>query len=132
MKTLTIASPKNLNFYEKIIYTLKLFWFVFFISVASGMFPNMTEYLDEITYISHILVSLILIIVFNPIKPFRYRPYHGKMAFSTGLYVLLSTSLVEFLERSKKRYKTIKKDVIIPIKKDFQFVSKSFFKKMLI
>ena len=71
MKTLTIASPKNLNFYEKIIYTLKLFWFVFFIAVASGMFPNMSEYLDEITYISHIIVSLILIVVFAVKKKWK-------------------------------------------------------------
>ena len=69
------------------------------------------KYLEEITYFYHAIICLLLIILFNPIRPFKYNPVYRKIIFTAASYMFISLNLMEILEQYIIKPKKIIDDI---------------------
>jgi len=91
-----------INFIKISTYFLAISWVVLYIYSLIGK-KETKKTIHKITHIYHILVCLLLIIIFNPIKPFRYKKAYRPIVFTAATYMFLSLNLLEITEFIKKK-----------------------------
>ena len=98
------------NIYRYIIYFVYFTYFLYILAIF-GITKYAPTYLTTLRNVIKIYVSLILIIKFNPItfKGDRISKFDKNLIFSSALFLLLSTSLITFLE--KKFFTLLKKHI---------------------
>tara|TARA_B100000902_G_scaffold400050_1_gene475213 strand:+ start:7356 stop:7679 length:324 start_codon:yes stop_codon:yes gene_type:complete len=75
--------------------------YILYLFVILGVTKYAPEYLNIIKNIIKIYVAIILIIKFNPInfKQKKLSEFDNNLIFSSGLFLLLSTSIISILEK---------------------------------
>lgn len=88
-------------------YTKTLFW-ILYIFVFFGVWSAAPEYLSKVQSMLKIVIGVILIYLFNPYAKTKFTNFHRQVVFSSGILLLLSSSLASFL----KNLPIIKKFII--------------------
>ena len=83
---------------KSIYYYLTTIYAILYIAVLFGSFHFAPEYLIYITSITKIYIALMLIYRFNPLtKKTSLSNDDKKMVFSSGVYLLLTTTIGDYL-----------------------------------
>ena len=92
------------KFYEIIFFYGINISFILYILVFFGIGSFAPEYLDIIQYILKIFVGLILLILYNPLtyKKREFREFDRSIVFTSGLFLLLSTTLFQSIQNYLK------------------------------
>lgn len=87
--------------------------YILYIIVLLGLSKYAPQYLDLLRDFIKIYISLILIIKFNPLKTNSsyMSEFDKKLVFSSGVFLLLTTSLTSFVEKYLNNI--VKKDNLI-------------------
>lgn len=72
--------------------TLYITWALYF-AIAFGLSINAPQYLNTLNSYVKIYVSLFLILRFNPFRKVKFTELDGKIAFSSGMFLLTTTAL---------------------------------------
>jgi hypothetical protein len=88
-------------------YTKTLFW-ILYIFVFFGVWAEAPEYLSMVQSMLKIVIGVILVYLFNPFTKTKFTNFHRQVVFSSGILLLLSSSLASFL----KNLPIIKKFII--------------------
>jgi hypothetical protein len=75
------------NIYDFIIY----FTYFLYFAIALGISAAAPKYLDLVNYYIKIYTSIFLILRFNPFTKIKFTSLDKKVAFTAGIFVLLST-----------------------------------------
>lgn len=81
---------KTFNIIQGII--LLLYGIVFF-----GLWHSAPHYLHQFILFFNLFISAVLIILFNPLAHYKFKPIHKKIAFSAGIAILMHSSLIKML-----------------------------------
>lgn len=81
--------------YENLVVTLYAVYFVLFF----GIINIDPEYINDLRWAMQVFVCVFLIYRFNPLKTHVLKPYDAKIIFSSALFLLVNTGLVELFER---------------------------------
>jgi len=91
---------KNINIHkfqsEAFSFILYLTWFLYFV-IAFGLSANAPQYLNDLQYYVKIYVSFFLILRFNPFRRVKFTELDGKIAFSSGIFLLATTAVDKIL-----------------------------------
>ena len=96
---------------KNLTYLFTISWVILF---GISFFYNdsiINKYLEEITYFYHAIICLLLIILFNPIIPFKYNPAYRKIIFTGATYMFISLNLMEIVEQYMYKPKKIIDDI---------------------
>lgn len=96
---------------SKIYYYMKFILYTLYVFLFFGLWNKAPQYIYYLDYFIKILVSFILIFSFNPFRNTKFTEFHKEVAFSAGLFLLLSTSLTSFFENLKGTYYNIQTDI---------------------
>ena len=89
-----------INFIKLSTYFLAISWAVLFIY---SLISKTKKIIHKITHVYHILVCLLLIILFNPIRPFKYKKSYRPIVFTAAIYMFISLNLLEITDMVKKK-----------------------------
>lgn len=97
------------NIYYGFLITLYILYFLAFFNLWNEA-PDYIVYFD---YFVKLIVSLILIVVFNPYYKIvdEKTSFHNEIAFTSGLFLLTTIGIMNIFERIIGFYKKVKKDV---------------------
>jgi len=91
---------KNINIHkfqsEAFSFILYLTWFLYFV-IAFGLSANAPQYLNDLQYYVKIYVSFFLILRFNPFRRVKFTELDGRIAFSSGIFLLATTAVDKIL-----------------------------------
>ena len=75
--------------------------YILYILIIFGITKYAPQYLDMLKNIIKIYVSIILIVKFNPytFKEKKISEFDSRLVFSSGIFLLLSTSIISILEK---------------------------------
>lgn len=93
------------KFYENLfLYGLKLSYVLYFLAIL-GISSLAPKYLSNLRIILKIYIALLLIYFYNPItyKEKKFTDFDRQLAFSAGIFLLLSTTLVDGIEEYFKK-----------------------------
>lgn len=93
------------KFYENLfLYGLKLSYVLYFLAIL-GISSLAPKYLSNLRIILKIYIALLLIYFYNPItyKEKKFTDFDRQLAFSAGIFLLLSTTLVDGIEEYLKK-----------------------------
>ena len=76
--------------------------YILFFLAFTGIWKSAPLYLEEVNNYYKIVVSLVLLYIFNPYLKTEIKPVHERMAFNAGLYLLLSSNLLLLFNRVVK------------------------------
>ena len=74
--------------------------YVLYILVVIGISTYAPKYLETVKTFLKIYVGLLLVILYNPItyKESKFTDFHRKLVFSSGIFLLLSSTLISGIE----------------------------------
>ena len=74
--------------------------YLLYILVVIGITRYAPEYLEGLKTFLKIYVGFILVILYNPItyKEIKFTDFHRKLVFSSGVFLLLSSTLISGIE----------------------------------
>ena len=92
------------KFYETIFFYLINISFILYIFVFLGVGGFAPQYLEYLQYGLKIFVSIILIILYNPItyREKKFNEFDRQIVFTSGMFLLLSTTLFDSFEKYLK------------------------------
>ncbi len=95
-----------MKYYEHIYEYLLYISYMMYIFIIFGVTKYAPEYLNSLKNIIKVYISLILIIKFNPFnfKERKLREFDNRLVFSAAIFLLLSTSMITFIENYLKKY----------------------------
>jgi hypothetical protein len=87
---------------------IMIFTYFLYFAIALGISAAAPKYLDLVNYYTKIYISIFLILRFNPFTKIRFTSLDKKIAFTAGIFVLLSTFpiykiLISYLTNIKKK-----------------------------
>ncbi len=89
------------KFYQNIFFYGINISFILYILAFLGLGGCAPQYLDYLQYGLKIYVSIILIILYNPItyKEREFKEFDRSIVFTSGLFLLLSTTILDNIEK---------------------------------
>jgi len=81
---------------------IRMITIIFYILILFGIVNSAPEMLDTFNYYIQIYVSLFLIYRFNPIRTIKVNDLDIKIAFSAGLFILLTTTIGHMIQSKIK------------------------------
>ena len=89
------------------------FSYVMYFAVIFGVFTTVPEYLDELNSLVKLLIAFILLFKFNPFQQnYIVTKFDKKIIFTSGIYLLLTTVVGEYLVRYNNiLHEIIKKNI---------------------
>lgn len=88
------------NAYQKIfLYGINITYILYIVAVI-GVSTYAPRYLETLKTFLKIYVGLLLVILYNPItyREIKFTNFHRKLVFSSGVFLLLSSTLVSGIE----------------------------------
>ena len=97
------------------LYSIYISYILYFLALF-GITNYAPKYLDYLKTFLKVYVGLVLIIFYNPLtyKKRQFTEFDRKIAFSSGLFLLLSTSIIGSFEKSlqEKTKEFVKTNII--------------------
>lgn len=92
------------KFYETIFFYLINISFILYILVFLGFGGIAPQYLEYLQYSLKLFVSIVLIILYNPIsyKEKKFNDFDRQIVFTSGIFLFLSTTLLDSFEKYLK------------------------------
>lgn len=85
------------NFQEKVFYIAVTISYILYGLTLFGLYKKAPEYLYTLNMAMKIYVSLFLIIRFNPYVKNTFTNFDRKIAYTSGIFLLLTTTLIDIL-----------------------------------
>ena len=83
-----------MKYYENMYYYGKYALYVLYIIAFLGLWDDAPNYLAELDYYLKVLVSVVLMYFFNPMRStHEFKQFHRDVAFSAGFFLFASTAL---------------------------------------
>ena len=88
--------------YKNIFILLSLLWIVFYVIILFRLWNDALFYLDMLNYYYRLYMAGILLYFFNPWTNVGMDSFHKSLIFSTALYLIASTTITDFVIRTKE------------------------------
>ena len=86
-----------MKWYEKTFIYMTYIIYVLYFIVFFGLWNSAPSYLYTLNYWRQIFVGILLIYYFHPFKKTRFTEFHRKIVFTSGLFLLGTSTLHEIL-----------------------------------
>jgi hypothetical protein len=88
--------------YKNVFILLSLLWIVFYVIILFRLWNDALFYLDMLNYYYRLYMAGILLYFFNPWGTVGMDSFHRSLIFSTALYLIASTTITDFVKRTKE------------------------------
>jgi hypothetical protein len=88
--------------YKNVFILLSLLWIVFYVIILFRLWNDALFYLDMLNYYYRLYMAGILLYFFNPWGTTGMDSFHRSLIFSTALYLIASTTITDFVKRTKE------------------------------
>jgi hypothetical protein len=85
------------DFIEKTFNIIQVIIMILYGIIFFGLWHSAPRYLNKFILIFNLFISCVLIILFNPLSDFKFKPIHKQIAFSAGVAILMHSSLVNII-----------------------------------
>ena len=100
-----------MKYLQSLYYYLKYSLYALYVIGYLGLWTNAPNYIETFDYTIRSLISIILIISFNPFTNVKLTRFHSDVAFSAGIIILLSLSLEKLTSYIENTYQDIREVV---------------------
>lgn len=88
--------------YKNIFIILSLSWIILYVFILFRLWDDAVFYLNNVNYFYRLYMAFILLIFFNPWSKVGMDDFHKNLIFSVALYLIASTTLTDFIIRTKE------------------------------
>lgn len=85
------------EYHKKIFSVIFKMMEIFLILSIIGVYSKAPHYLNTLNIIARTYISIFLIMYFNPISKHKFTEFDRKIVFRAGIFLLLSTTLIQYL-----------------------------------
>ncbi len=98
-----------MKYYENIYKYGKILFYVLYFLAFFGLWDKAPIYFKDVDYFFKLFLAIILIILFNPLNnTTEFTKMHRNIVFSSGVFLLTTTTLNAFKTNSKLAYDHLK------------------------
>lgn len=87
--------------YKNVFIILSLSWVILYLFVLFRLWDDAIFYLNNINYFYRLYMAGVLLFFFNPWVHIGMDDFHKSLIFSVALYLIASTTLTDFIIRTK-------------------------------
>jgi uncharacterized membrane protein len=99
------------KWYEKTFNVLTILIYALYVALLVFGWNRAPGYLETINNVTQIFVGLMLIYFFNPFMSYRYDPFHRKLAFTAGFFLISATILTQIMVVVQRILKPVRKEI---------------------
>ena len=101
-----------MKWYEKSFNYLTYISIALYLLVFFGLWSQAPDYLNTINYWRQMLIGALLIFFFHPFRTVRFRDFHQKLAFASGVFLLGTSTLTQMLQWMESTFVQVGKKVL--------------------
>lgn len=105
------------KWYEKTFNVLTILIYALYVALLVFGWNRAPEYLATVNNATQIFVGLLLLWFFNPFMTYRYDPFHRKLAFTAGFFLISVTILTQIMTIVQRILKPVREDIREQVKK---------------
>ena len=114
MRLRSLLSLSSIKFYpelyKNIFVVLSFIWIVLYAIILFGLWNDAIFYLNMLNYYYRLYLAGTLLYFFNPWREMGLDGFHRSLIFSTALFLIASTTITDFVIKTKEVTQKVKQD----------------------